>query len=132
MTENAKRIIPLVIEVEDKVPEKLRRFFERTTVEYQMEAIKLWAWRSELPTADVVFAEPMHFKTDGSAKKELWEPLIGRLLKARATGVVACAANIMMRGGLDQEFVQEVRKNGIEIWTSESVAPVPEEELSVA
>ncbi len=132
MTENSKRVFPLVIELEDgHASNKLRKFFERTSVEYQMESIKLWAWRSELRPADMVFDKPIHFKTDGTAKKELWEPLICGLVKAEATGVVACAANIMIRGGLDLHFIQEARKNGIEVWTSESVSPVPEEELSV-
>ncbi len=58
MTENSKRVFPLVIELEDgNASNKLRKFFERTSVEYQMGSNKLWAWRSELRPADIVFGK---------------------------------------------------------------------------
>ncbi len=124
-----KRVLPLLIEVEvDSVPEKFHSFFQANGVAYQQESIRLWGWRSELSGDELL--PPFVVKVIGTVQKELRTNLLRDICNANVTGIVACAADIMLRVGLDQEFIRELRTNGVEVWTSESIFPLPEEELS--
>ena len=124
-----KHIVPILIEVVEKSANpKLQSFFEINSLDDQKKAIKLWCWRSGLDDTELQ-SEPTVIKTGGSVSSDEWQNTLNSLLRAGATGVVASGMDLLERVGLNKEFLLTAKKNGLEIWTSESVFPVPEDEL---
>jgi hypothetical protein len=124
-----KHIVPILIEITGKSSNpKLHSFFEINSLEDQRKAIDLWCWRSGLDDKEMQL-EPTVIRTSGSISSDEWQNTLNSLLKAGATGVVASGMDLLERVGLNKEFLLTAKKNGLEIWTSESVFPVPEDEL---
>lgn len=124
-----KKVIPLLIDVSgESINPKLSRFFEVNSLEDQMKSINLWAWRSCLGDGELA-AKPVTVKTGGVVSKDEWQNIISSLLESGATGMVGGGMDLLERVGLDQHFMLAVKKQGLEVWTSESVFPVPDDEL---
>lgn len=124
-----KHIVPILIEIVEKSANpRLQSFFEINSLDDQKKAIKLWCWRSGLDDKDLQ-SEPTVIKTNGSVSSDEWQNILSSILRIGATGVVASGMDLLERVGLNKEFLLTAKKNGLEIWTSESVFPVPEDEL---
>lgn len=126
-----KKIVAVLISAEgEHVSDKQARFFADTSPEYQLDAINLWAWRSELSEGELL-SEPIRLTADGVFSKQQVSSHVKGIVALGVTGVVCCALEILVRVGLGRDFIAELRKNNLEVWTSESVSPLQEEELQL-
>lgn len=123
-----KRVLPILITLKPDHPDKgVVHYFRSRMPEYQIKQLELWRWRSFIEEDGGKLLKPLVMNFGNSFSERDREKLFAELESQNAEGIVMPFINSLWCLGLDDRFVADLRNQGYEVWTTESVVPIHEE-----